>query len=377
MNTKILVVLAILGLFIVACTTPQQSPADQQSLDETVKIGVMVPLTGESASYGLGVKRGIELAKKELSADSVEIIYEDSKCGREEAMAAITKLISIDKVQAVIGEVCSEATLAAARVAEENEVVLISPSTTSPQLTDAGAYIFRVIPSDALEGNFAADLVYGKGLRRLGILHSNDDYGIAFKDILTQEFSSLGGAVVASEVIENGAVDARTQLTKIKNEGADSIYVISNAPDAAVAALKQIQELGISAYVFGSKELKSEYITENAKEAAEGFIVSSVTIGTAEFLDSYHNEHGEAPLFSAQGYDAFKAVYLALEGATTTQELRDNVMGVEFDGASGRIAFDSNGDVSANYEVYVVEDGGFNSVNAASLSAPTLPEDEY
>ena len=327
---------------------------------EKIKIGFMGPLSGDAASYGESIKKGVEMAVADSGLD-IELVVEDSKCDGAEAVTAINKLINVDGVQAIVGEVCSGATLAAAPIAEQNQVVMISSSSTSPDITDAGDYIFRVIPSDALQGDFGAKLVYGKGQTKLAVLYSNEDYGVGFSRVLSESFTAQGGEVVASEAFEKGSVDIKTQITKVKEAAPDAIYVISNSPDSAVAVLKQLKELGVDAAIYASEGLKSPDIVEGAGDAAEGMIISSVSSGTSAFIQKHNQVYGEEPgPFAAQAYDALRALGLAIEtGVTTGTGIKDALYNVKFEGASGRIVFDSKGDVSGNYDLYTVVDGKF------------------
>ena len=334
--------------------------ADANEMDDVkVKIGLMVPLSGDAAPYGESVKKAVELAVKELSLEEkVELVVEDSKCEGKEAVTVINKLISIDKVDAVIGELCSGATIPAAAVANEQKVVMVSPASTSPKLSEEGGdYFFRVIPSDSLQGDFGAKLVYEKGARKLAVLYGNEDYGVGFNSVLMESFPALGGDVVASEAFEPKSTDLRTQLTKIKAAEPDAIYIISNSPDSAAAALKQIDELGLGeVIVVGSEGLKADEILQAAGEASNGLVVTSVSAGSDAFKTAHENEYSEVPgPFAAQAYDAVKALSLVLG----SDDMKTALYNVDFEGASGHIAFDQNGDVSGNYEVYIVKNQEF------------------
>lgn len=328
---------------------------------EKITVGVMLPFSGGAASYGESVKLGVELAKKEMNAQHVTFEFEDSKCEGKDAVAAINKLIAVNKVVVVIGELCSGATVPAAAVAEQNQIVMISPASTAASITDVGEFVFRTVPSDTLQGRFGAELVDKKGYRRLAVLYVNDDYGVGFYEVLKKEFPAVGGQIVAAEAVDRAAADVRTQLTKIKNANPDAIYVISNAPDTAATALKQIKEFGIKAAVFASEGLKSDDILKAAGAAAEGLIVTSVSGGTPDFAGRHAAEFGKQPgPFAAQGYDAMRAVILATEqGAVTGPEIRDAIAKVDFEGASGRITFDEKGDVAGNYSIFMVKEGKF------------------
>jgi branched-chain amino acid transport system substrate-binding protein len=355
----IALMLALGGYFLL-----QGPPEDEEPAEEIIKIGFMGPLTGDAASYGESIRRGVELAMVEANLQGVEVVFEDSQCAGPTAVSAINKLITVNNVVAVVGEVCSGASLAAAPVAEQNGVVMISPASTSPEITNAGDYIFRVAPSDALQGAFGAELVYNNNHKTLAILYSNEEYGVGFEEVLRTRYEELGGEVVASEPFSTEATDVRTELAKIKAKKPDALYIISNAPSLAAAALKEARELGITAARYGSEGLKSPDILESAGESAEGLVVTSVSSGTSDFIAKHNAAYGIDPgPFSAQGYDAFRALVLALDrGARTGAEIKDALYAITFEGASGAISFDENGDVSGIYEILVVENGAFKPV---------------
>ncbi len=360
---------AILLLLGAGCA-PQEEPTNLTEGEDnsgdtmevtTVKVGWMGPLSGDAASYGESIKRGVELALKDAGLENIELIVEDSKCDAKEAVNAVNKLINVDEVQAIVGEVCSGATLAAAPIAEQNGVVMISAASTAPTVSDAGEYIFRTVPSDSAQGDFGANLVREKGFDKLAVLAINDDYGQGFNLVLNDRFPALGGEVVASETFSAGDVDLNTQLTKIKNSGAEAVFIISNSPDSAVAALKQITQLGLEVTVFASEGLKSQDILDGAKEAAEGMFVTPPASPTAEFTEAHTTEYEVEPgPFSAQAYDAMTAIASAVNGGAYTGEaIKDALLDLTFTGASGEIDFDQNGDVAGEYEVFVVKDGAF------------------
>lgn len=328
---------------------------------ESVKVGLMLPLSGDAASYGTSVQRGVELALQEMEADHIELVTQDSRCEAKEAVNAVNQLVNSEQVVAIIGELCSGATLAAAPVAEEAAVVMVSPASTAPTVTEAGDFVFRTIASDARQGDFAARYVAEQGLSKLAVIAINDDYGQGFDSVLRDVFPQVGGEVVASEFFQKGDADMRTQLTKIKAANPDSLYIISNSPDAAVAILRQVKELDVDVAVYGSEGLKSDDILAGAKEAAEGLRVSVPTEASQAFADAHMEAYGEAPgPFSAQAYDAITAISNAVkDGAASGEAIRDALYDMTFDGVTGSIDFDENGDVAGEYEVLEVKDGAF------------------
>ncbi|MBI2644608.1 penicillin-binding protein activator [Candidatus Uhrbacteria bacterium] len=349
------------GYYMGKNSSLQKEDTRQKTSEQALKIGFMGPLTGDAASYGESIKKGIELAKKESNIKNLEIIYEDTKCEGKDAVNAVNKLISVDKVIAIIGDVCSGATLAAAPVAQEKKVVLVSAASTSPKITDAGDYVFRVVPSDALQGDFGAQLVYNKGYKKLAILYSNEEYGVGFQEVLKKSFEKLGGKVVKQEAFNRNVTDVRTQLVKIRGQKPAALFIISNSPASSVAALKQIKAFGMKIALFGSEGLKSSDILSGAKDAADGLILTSVSSGTTEFTEKHKKEYNADPgPFSAQGYDAFMVLAKAFEKeAKTSDDIKEALKGTDLAGASGKIIFDSNGDVTGNYDVYIVKNGSF------------------
>ncbi len=352
--------LLVVSMFVISACVQQGG--------KTYKIGVMTPLTGDAASYGLSVQKGIDMAVLEVNQrgelkGTVSVVYEDTKCDPKEAVTAINKLISVDNVDAIIGELCSGASLAAVPIANDNGVVMVSPASTSPDLTEKGGdYFFRTVPSDALQGKFGAELVNKLGYKKLAILYSNEDYGIGFKNVLKENFEELGGAVVATESFERNAADVKTQLTKVKAKNPDAIYVISNAPTIAGVALKQIKELGIDAQVFGSEGLKDESVVKSASGGAEGMILTTVSGGNEVFVELHKRVYdgAEPGPFAAQGYDSLKALATAIKESDGSRTgIKDALYDAEFDGASGHIKFDADGEVAGNYEVFTVKGGKF------------------
>lgn len=361
-KTTLLLGLAVIAMLTIAACSPQAqtNTQSQQTSSEKVKIGYMGPLSGDAASYGIGVQRGIELAQAQSNAP-IELITEDSQCDPTESVNVITKLITVDGVQAIIGELCSGATLAAAPIAEENGVVLISPASTSPEVSEAGEYIFRTVPSDAEQGKFAAELAYDDGHKKIASLYSNEAYGTGYSEVLVAEFTQLGGQVVANEAFERGATDLRSQLTKIRGAEPDAIFIITNSPDSASAALKQIAELGIDATLYGAEGLASPQVIQGAQGGAEGMFITSVSSGGEDFKQNHISSFGEEPgPFAAQGYDAYMVLANAVSaGATDGQSIRTHLHAMEYEGASGTIIFNAQGDVSGNYDILRVEKSEF------------------
>lgn len=355
-KTIIYVIIALVIIYV------GYSLLKSESVEEgPIKIGFMAPLSGDVASFGEGAKRGLDLAKEDSGLENIEIIYEDSKAESPTAVSAITKLITIDGIVAVVGPMASGATLPSAPIANENKIVLITPSASSPELSSAGEYIFRTVASDAILGKLGAKMVKNAGHKKLAFLYSNEDYGVGFEKVAKETFIELGGEVVISESFIRGETDLRTQITKVKSETPDAIFLITNSIDSAIAFFVQAKELGIEVPVFTVDIVKSQEFIDGAQEAAEGAMILAVNPGTREFVQKHLETYNENPgPFSAQAYDAFTAIAKAIEsGAKTGEEIKNALMDIEFDGASGHIKFDENGDVEGDYAVYLIKDNEF------------------
>ena len=323
---------------------------------QKIKIGALLPLTGDKSVYGENVKRGIELAQKEISFD---VLYEDSKCNYQEAILAIQKLIE-NNVDVIIGELCSSATLAVSQIAKEAGITLISPASTSSDLTDEGDHFFRTVPSDTIQGKKAAELIQERGYKNLAVLYINDDYGIGLEKILRENFPNI----VASESFSRDS-DVTAQLTSIKKSNPDAIYIISNSPISAGRAIKQIKELGITAQIFGSDGLKDNSVLTAAEGAAEGIFLTSLansnTLIGKQFVNKYKKNYGSDPgVFAAEAYDAMVAIEEAAKNSDRSHQGIMHAMNeVKFEGASGLIAFDHNGDVLKSFTTVKVINGQF------------------
>jgi branched-chain amino acid transport system substrate-binding protein len=345
-------IFAILSIIFIIIQTNKQS--------EQIKIGVILPLTGGNAQWGIPPKKGAELAVKEINAQGgvlgkrLSLVIEDGQCDPKTGISAFKKLFSIKDIKIVMGEACSSSTLAIAPIAEKNNILLISPASTSPLLTDAGDYIFRVIPSDALRGKiFAKYLFLKRNIRNVDILYINNDGGLGNRISFKNNYEALGGVVILDESYDQNSSDMRTQLSKIKASNAGALLLISYLSDTA-QILKQIKELGIIKPLFLQTEaIEDPTVLKVAGNTAEGVIyILSAKADNAKqesFAKSYEREYDIKPeLYAAEGYDI---IYLIADAIKETNQvkpslIKEYIYSVSgYQGASGIITFDKNGDV--------------------------------
>ena len=321
-----------------------------------LKIGAVLPLTGDIASYGQAARKGIDLAVMEINANAgaqgrqFRIIYEDNQGKATESVTAMQKLISIDGVSVVMGAAASSNTLALAPIANREQVVLISPISSSKSLTDEGGpFFFRVCPSDVVQAQMMAEWFVENGHQRAAVIYVNNSWGQGLKDEFVSRFEAAGGEVVTAEGIQEGDRDIRTPLTRSKAEKPDALYAITYGREGG-ALLRQAVELNFGSPIYGADVWSSPELAETAMEAASGVgIIAPASFEDERyerFAQAFTGKYGEAPdIYATYAYDMTMIVIQALQKGPTGSEVRDFLLGMTYEGASGLTRFDENGDV--------------------------------
>ncbi len=326
-----------------------------------LRIGAVLPLTGSSAAWGEQGRWGIEFAVRKINKAGgingrpVEVIYEDSQALPRLAITAFRKLSKIDRVPAVIGDIVSATTLAMAPFAQEQKIVLIAISASAPSITDAGEFIFRVWPSDLLEGTVAATWVHSQGFKKVSILHIANEYGTGLAGAFKGEWGNQGGEIVSLQSYAQDQTDFRSYLIRIKAESPEAVYLISYYKDAALA-LKQAKGMGLHCRFIGATAVESPDLLSIAGDAAEGLVYPTIvdfdptnpTKSQKEFIDEFKALNGKEPDWAgSHAHDAALVILETLKsGARTGEEIRQYIDSTrEFHGVTGFIRFDKNGDV--------------------------------
>ena len=351
-----IMVAAIIGISLIGFAL---FPADR----EKAKIGVIGPLSGDVASLFEGVKNGALLALKDSGAD-IEFVFEDGKCSGRDAITAAKKLIEIDRVEAILGGLCSGETLAIAPVADSEEVALVSAGSTNPTISGISEYVFRTIPHDAVQGKTLAEAVYNLKYRKPAIIFINNDYGSALKDVIANRLGELNIEALAVEAFEQDAMDFRTQLLKIQSKNPDSLIIVSLAKEPPII-LKQAKELGMELQFFGPETFADNDVIQNSGNAINGTIFTYPHVSTTsiaqDFREKYKKEYGrDTDAYAAEAYDAATILINAIKaGNTTGPQIKNYLNSINLEGASGTIQFDPNGDVQKEYDLYIIEDGAY------------------
>lgn len=345
------------------------NPNEQTQTKGTIKLGALFPLAGDVAQLGIPASQAVEMAVDEINSaggingNKIELITENGGCNPKDATTAATKLVDLDHVVAIVGGFCSGETLAAAPIAERGKVVLFSPTSSNPKITEAGDYIFRSYPSDAFQGSFAADYTYNnKSSRKAAILYINNDWGNGIKATFKARFEQLGGTIVAEESFEQSTKDMRTQLTKVKASNPDFIYFPSH-PAEAIIGLRQAAELGTPATkFFGGDGQEDETIASSLNSTGEGFMwVVPLSTPPQDFVDRFKAKAGKEPSLGVpQAYDNARilANIIAKAGANGEAVKNELYNLKNYRGVSGTISIDENGDLTtAVYQLRIIRNG--------------------
>jgi branched-chain amino acid transport system substrate-binding protein len=363
---------------------------------EELVIGEYGSLTGNDATFGQSTKNGVEIALDELVASkqgkigglAVRVVVEDDQGRAEEAATVVQKLINADRVIAVLGEVASSRSLAAAPLCQEAGVPMITPSSTNPRVTQVGDRIFRMCFLDDFQGlvmaRFTAENLK---LKRVAILKDvRSDYSVGLAGFFTDEFTKLGGKVLIEQSFSAGDQDFRAQLTAIKAKNPEAIVMPIYYTEAGLIA-RQARELGITVPMIGSDGWESGQLIEIGGEALNGCYYSNhwaldqPNPALQAFLEKYKAKYNSEPdaigglaydaagvLFhaleqlAAQDAEAFKGLSSKQAGTearkAAQQKLRDLIAATSgYSGVTGSITLDANRDAKKPAVVIAIKDG--------------------
>lgn len=359
----------IIGIVVIVVLTIVLSLYQTKKEPEVIKIGAILPLTGDGAKYGEEARNGIELALEDLKDPKIRVIYEDDQGTANGAINAFNKLVESAKVPVIIGPMYSSTALAVAPLGERKKVVIFSPSASSPELTQAGDYFFRNWPSDVFEGGEMARFAYNTlRLRTFAILSVNLDYGVGLTKVFEKVFKSLGDQILTIEYYEQGATDFRTQLNKIKPLKLEAIYLPGYYAEIGLI-LRQAKEIGLKTKFLSCVGFDNPKVLEIAGNAAEGVIFARPYYNpesedpiVKSFVERFTKKYGVAPgIYAAHAYDALKIVVQAIkEGGYTAEGIKKALYSIKnFLGVTGNTSFDENGDVVKPIQILKVENGKF------------------
>ncbi len=349
----LLLLLALFGITLPGC------PSNSSNSNEIV-IGHFGSMSGSEATFGQSTDNGIKLAIEEVNAaggingKKVRLITYDDKGDAREAGTVVTRLVTSDKVTAVLGEVASGLSLAGAPICQENSVPMISPSSTNPKVTKIGDMIFRVCFIDPFQGSVCAKFARGDDLiasRAATLTDQASPYSVGLEEEFEKAFVALGGKMTTKQTYQAGDQDFSAQLTAIRSSGPDVIFIPGYYTDVGNIAL-QARKLGIKTPMLGGDGWDSSKLGEIAGKALDGCFYSNhyspedPNPRVQDYIKKYQAKYNATPDgLAALGYDAARILFegmkrsKSLAGADIAAELAKTK---DFDGVTGKISIDKD-----------------------------------
>jgi branched-chain amino acid transport system substrate-binding protein len=355
--------------------------APSLSAQEPIKIGQFASITGKEASLGQSSNNGTMMAIDDLNAAGgvlgrpLLLVTEDTQSKPGETATVVKKLISRDKVIALLGEVASSRSLEAAPIAQAAKIPMISPASTNPKVTETGAYIFRTCFIDPFQGpvmaRFARERLKAK---RVALVVSNSSaYSIGLAKFFREAFVANGGTIVLEQKYSEGDKDFKAQLTAIKAAGVDAVFNPGYYNEGALI-VRQARDLGLTLPIFGADSWEAEALIELGGKAVEGAYLCShyspedPSPRVQKFVAAYKQRFGSTPDSNASlGYDSVLVLVDAIRRAGTTERgaLREAIATTrDFMAVTGKITIDSERNASKNAVIVQVRNGKFEFVQS-------------
>jgi branched-chain amino acid transport system substrate-binding protein len=363
-NAIIFISLAVLSFGLLGCP-PKEGGGTTTGAGGggDILVGEFGSMTGPQATFGQSTHNGIMMAADEVNAAGgingrkIKVLSEDDQSKQEEAANAVTKLISQNNVIAILGEVASSASIAAAPICQSNKVPMITPSSTNDEVTRKGDYIFRICFTDSYQGEYQAVFADGwctannKPKTVAMLTDVKSDYSQGLAKVFSAKFGALGGKIVGTQSYANSDSDFRSQLTAIKGTNPSIIFVPGYYTDIGQIAI-QARDLGITAPLLGGDGWESPLLIKIGGKALEGsFYTNHYFYGdpapvVSSFVQKYKERYGQTPdALAALGYDAMKTLADSMKRAAKLDgpSIRDAIGQTKgLVGVTGTINIDAN-----------------------------------
>ena len=351
------------------------------SSSQNIKIGGVFEMSGNTAAYGTAAANGMKLAFKEINAKGgvlgkqLEPIITDCKGEPSESANATTKVITQDKVPAVIGFTTSSNGIAGATVAEASKIPMLQVTTTNPKVTvdektgKVRDNVFRVCFIDPFQGTVAANFASKtlKVSKVVTLVDNSSDYSKGLTQFFVESFIKSGGKIVAQEAYLQKDQDFKAILTKIKPLNPDMIYV-PGYYDEVGKIIKQARELGITATFVGGDGWDSPKLFEIAGAAnlnntffTNHYSPEDKDARVVAFVEAYKKEYGVVP--EANAALAYDAAYLMTDaikraGAVDSPKIREALAATKnFKGVTGEVSLNATHDAVKNAVIIELKDG--------------------
>ena len=350
---------------------------------DKIVIGNFGSMTGAEATFGISTRDGIILAVEEwnknggLMGKQIELKAYDNQGKPEEARLSVEKLINIDNVVAVLGEVASTRSLAGSPVAQQYKVPMISPGSTNPMVTQKGDYIFRVCFIDPFQGQVMAKFAWNSlKLKKAAVfVDSKSDYSVGLAKYFIETFKGFGGEIVGDEKYTSGDVDFKAQLTNLKSKQPEFIFVPGYYTEVGLIA-RQAREQGISVPLLGGDGWDSDKLFEIGGEHVNGsyfsnhYTTQDPRPEVGAFIKNYQTRFGSVPnALAASGYDAARILFEAIKSVNSVEgaKIRDALAQTKnFQGVTGVITINENRDATKSAVVLQVQGKDFKFVETVN-----------
>jgi branched-chain amino acid transport system substrate-binding protein len=341
-----------------------------------IKIGEVDPLTGGVSQFGISCHQGFLLAFAEINGEGgilgkkLELLTEDNQSKAGQSSTAVRKLITQDKVVAILGDATSSATLEAAPIAQNDRIPMITPTATNPRITEVGDFIFRVCFLDEFQGRVLAKFTREKlnAARVVTLIDVKQDYSVDLAKFFKDELTKQGGSIAGEQSYSTGDTDFRAQLTSIRAAKPDAVYVPGYYQEVGLI-IKQGRQIGLTLPFVGCDGWANQALLTIGGKAIDGcyftthFSPDDPSPIVKTFVAKYQEKYGALPdTFSALGYDAARLLADAIKRAASvdSQGLRDALAKTAgFPGVTGQISFDANRNASKPGFIVTVKGGRF------------------
>jgi branched-chain amino acid transport system substrate-binding protein len=385
---RILVASIVLASLITACNNGGGG--------DKVRIGVFMSTTGTTANFGISSVNGIKMAADEVNSaggingKQVDLLVQDDRSDASEAATIVTKFVTQDQVHAILGEVASSRSIAAAPIAQNAHIPMLTPSSTNPEVTKKGDFIFRSCFIDPVQGaaiaQFAAKSL---GAKTAAIMvDRKNDYSTGLEKVINETFTKLGGKIVAVQSYQEGDQDFNAQLTSLKGANPEVIFVPGYYNDVGLIA-KQARDKGITVplvggdgwdstqlYAIGGSALNGSYFTNH-------YSPYDTDPKVQKFVNDYKSRYGSIPdALAATAYDAARIMFDAIKRSPSLDgaAIRDSLAATkDFPGVTGTVTFNKDRDAVKPIVMIEIKDGGTYAVRervnveGAPTAANTTP----
>lgn len=366
---KRILIASLLIVGLLSACQPQSGAGDK------VKIGVFMSTTGTTANFGISSVNGIKMAADEINAaggingKQVELLVQDDRSDASEAATIVTKFVTQDQVNAVIGEVASSRSIAAAPIAQNAKIPMLTPSSTNPEVTKKGDFIFRSCFIDPYQGaaiaQFAAKTL---GAKTAAIMvDRKNDYSTGLEKVITETFTRLGGKMVATQSYQEGDQDFNAQLTSLKGTNPEVIFVPGYYNDVGLIA-KQARDKGITVPLIGGDGWDSEQLYKIGGTALNGSYFTNhyspfdTAPNVVKFVNDYKSRYNSTPdALAATAYDAANIMFDAIKRSKSLSgtDIRDALQATNaFPGVTGTVTFNKQRDAVKPIVMIEIKDGG-------------------